>query len=121
VVHTDLAKELVIEPKATKLALAQEVRDFGGATVRVFTDMLDERMLVPVVLEGQHEVRSDGTGGMQDPDGGLPMRSDFGVRDDLGRNDFRDRADHALAEGVEIEERIDLCDARTESPNVPLG
>jgi len=121
VVHTDLAKELVIEPKATKLALGQEVGDLGGATVRVVTEMLDERVLVPVVLEGQHEVRSDGTGGMQDPDGGLSTTPDLGVRDDLGRNDFRDRTNHVLAEGVEIEERVDLRDAGTEGPKVPLS
>src|SRR2546430_13550867 len=58
VLDANLAKELVIKPKAPEFALGQEVGDLGGTSVRVPAEMLDERMLVPVVLEGQHEVRS---------------------------------------------------------------
>jgi len=121
VLHIDLAKELVIEPKAVEFALGQEVRDFGNTSLRMLTEMPDERMFVLVVLKGLQEVRRDDAGGMQDPSGGLSMKPDLGICDDLGWDDFRDRADHVVTEGVEISERIDLCHACNKSPNVSLG
>jgi len=121
VLHTDLAKELLIQPKAMEFALGQEVRNFGDTTVSVPTEVLDEGMLVLVVLEGQHDIRSNGTGGMQDPRSWLSTKPNLGIGDDLGRHDFRDRANHVVSEGVEVEVRIYLCDTRAKSPNVPLG
>jgi len=103
-----------------ELALSQEVRDFGGTSLRILAEMRDERMLVFVVLKGLPEVRSDDMGGMEDPGSGL-SEPDLGVCDDLGRNDLRDRANHMVTKGVEIAERGNLCHARNKSPDVSLG
>jgi len=121
VLYIDLAKELVIEPEPAELALGQEVGDFGGASLRILTEMPDERMFMLVVLEGLREVGGDDTGGMDDSSGGLSTMPDLGVGDDLGRNDLCDRADHVVTEGVKVAKRVDLCHARMKRPDVPLG
>jgi len=119
--HTDLAKELVIEPKAVEFALGQEVRDLGNTSLWMLAEMPDERMLALVVLEGARAVSRDKPGGMHDTSGELTTKAELGVRDELDRNDFRDRTEHVVTEGVEIVERTDLCYALNESPNVSMG
>ena len=104
-----------------EFSLGQEVGDLPDASLRMLTEMPDEGMLVLVGLEGLREVSRDGTGRMHDSSGGLSMKPDLGICDDLGWDDFRDRADHVVTEGVEISERIDLCHACNKSPNVSLG
>jgi hypothetical protein len=121
VLNIHLAEELAIEPEAMEFALGQEVGDFGDTSLRIFAEMPDERMVVLVVFKSLQKVRGDDAGGMHDSSGGLSMKPDLRICDDICGNDFRDRAEHVVREGVEIAECIDLCHARSQSPNVSLS